>query len=312
MLLVFGSLNVDYVFALEHLPKPGETCLTSAHHLYSGGKGANQAVASARLDVPTIFYGCKGADGGGHFLTQRLSGQEDLTLRLQETQQAGTGSAFICVDKAGENLITVSIGANHFLEASSVSDEDLGNATVVLLQMEVDPAQNLILAKRAKAAGKTVILNYAPALDAARELLSFVSVIIVNEHELVMLLQACGHRGVRDHLQNTSALAVILDCCVITTLGDEGVLCVDQGRGRRLSALSITPVDTTGAGDAFVGAFAGLLSVGMTFDEALQSAVVAGSISCTALGAQDSYVNRATIMQYPVPAIERFNSFDAP
>lgn len=312
MLLVFGSLNVDYVFPLERLPKPGETHLTDSHRLYSGGKGANQAVASARLDVPTIFYGCMGVDGGGHFLRQQLSKEGRLSLRLQETQKAGTGSAFICVDEAGENLIAVSKGANHFLEASSVSEEDLSKATVVLLQMEVDPTQNLALAKRAKAADKTVVLNYAPALEDVSDLLPFVSVVIVNEHELIMLLRVCGHKGVRDHLQNASALALILDCCVITTLGASGVIGVNQGRGWRLSALAITPADTTGAGDAFVGAFAGLLSVGKTFDEALQYAVVASGDSCTKLGAQDSYARKSTLMQYPVPSIERFNSFDAP
>lgn len=312
MLLVFGSLNVDYVFPLERLPKPGETHLTDTHRLYSGGKGANQAVASARLDVPTILYGSKGADGGGHFLQQHLSREEGLTLRLQETPQAGTGSAFICVDDAGENLIAVSKGANHFLEASSVTDEDLAKATVVLLQMEVDLTQNLALARRAKTAGKTIVLNYAPALEGVGELLPYVSVIIVNEHELLMLLRVCGHKGVRDHLQNASALAVILECCVITTLGAGGALCVDKGRGWRLSALPITPVDTTGAGDAFVGAFAGLLSVGKAVDEALRCAIVASGHSCTKLGAQDSYARTSELMQYPVLAIERFNSFDAP
>lgn len=287
MLLVFGSANVDTVFNLKRLPMPGETLLTPTHAQFSGGKGANQAVAASRMNVPTLFFGCVGQDPSGDYLQKKLRA-ENIELHLHESVEATTGSAFICVDESGENFITVSQGANHHLKASLVRDEDLKRADVVLLQMEVDDAENLKLAKRAKALGKQVILNYAPALDIKKDLLTQCDILVVNQHELRLVAATYGL--VEESLQALSKeLSEALSLAMITTLGGDGVIVAVGEEVKALPAFQIQPIDTTGAGDAFVGCFAGFLSEGVSLIEAVEKAMIAAGLSCTKRGTQESY-----------------------
>ncbi|MGN6671276.1 MAG: PfkB family carbohydrate kinase, partial [Candidatus Nucleicultricaceae bacterium] len=202
--------------------------------------------------------------------------------------EAPTGSAFICVDGAGENFITVSQGANHHLKAELVRHEDLRRADIVLLQMEVDEAENLALSKRAKAFGKQVILNYAPASDIKKDLLTQCDILVVNQHELRLVAATYGL--VEESLHTLSKeLSAALSLTMITTLGGDGVIVSQGAEIKTLPAFQIHPIDTTGAGDAFVGCFAGFLSEGDALIEAVEKAMIAAGLSCTKRGTQESY-----------------------
>lgn len=287
MLLVFGSVNVDTVFNLKRLPTPGETLLTPHHTHFSGGKGANQAVAAARVNIPTSFFGSVGNDPSGMYLKDKLS-KESLELHLFESEKMPTGSAFICVDENGENFITVSQGANNHLQADHVSDHDLQRSEVVLLQMEVSADENLKLAKRAQGFGKQVILNYAPAVAVRRDLIQCCNVLIVNQHELRLVASSYGllDESLEDLVRS---LEEVLCLTVITTLGSDGVIVAKNGEIEKCPAFKVRPLDTTGAGDAFVGCFAGFVSEGLPMIQAIERAMIAAGLSCTKHGTQESY-----------------------
>lgn len=294
MLLVFGSTNVDDVFHLERLPLPGETLLADLHQQFAGGKGANQAVAACRLKIPTLFYGCVGDDSGGTFLKKALT-SEPLHLRLQETHRAPTGRAFIGVDQKAENFIVVSKGANQHLKAECVTEDDLDASNFILMQMEIDVEENMKLAKRGKRKNKTLVMNYAPSCDVHPNVLNMSDVLIVNEHELQMIAEAYNVKeksveGVCMHV------ARALQSVVVATLGKEGAIAVDGPSVYHQAAYLVTPKDTTGAGDAFSGTFAGCLSVGLSLEEALKNAVTVAGLSCTKNGAQASYPTLESVL----------------
>jgi len=283
VILVFGSLNIDLVFAVEALPRAGETVTARRFETLPGGKGANQATAAARAGAEVLMAGCVGDDGFGRSLLKALGGN-GVDVRLVRRVSAATGCAVVAVDAKGENQILVASGANALARAADVPDALLGPRTTLLLEREVEARESAALARRAKRRGARVILNLAPMGPVPEELLAASDVIVVNEHEAAMLLggePACASAA--------AAFASRRGITLIVTLGAEGAMAFrPDGPVLRVGALPVTPVDTTGAGDAFVGVLAAALDRGQALAEALRRASVAGALACLKEGAQSA------------------------
>ena len=292
MIVVFGSLNVDLVFPVEALPEPGETVLTEAYGTVPGGKGANQAVAAARaLGSPgeVMMVGCVGEDGFGAFVLDAMR-EAGVDVSPVIRTKRPTGCASIGVDREGRNAITVASGANLDAAASMVPDAWLETGTVLLLQNEVPMRENLALARRAAGRGARVILNAAPARPLpASDWAGLLDCLVVNETELESLAGSGPDAAL--------GLARALDTRVLATLGADGaVLTQSEGSGWRIGALPLERVvDTTAAGDGFLGALAAALQAGIDLPDALHRASIAGGIACTRPGAQPSLATRAEI-----------------
>jgi ribokinase len=295
MLLVFGSLNADMLFKVDTLPRPGETVLCPGYELAPGGKGANQAAAAAKAGAAVRMVGHLGDDSFGAFARDALETAGVDCSAVATTSAAATAIAVIGVDRAGENQIMVASGANLLTDAAQLSDAMLGaEGTTLLCQNEIRPEATSAAIRRASAAGARTILNLAPALTPPDEVLAALDLLVVNEIEAAMAMGAATLGD--DPLPSLRALASRHDLTVVMTLGAKGALAVDPaGGGFRVGPLRIQPVDTTGAGDAFVGALAASLDLGVALPDALVRASVAAGLACTRLGAQTSQPQRPEI-----------------
>lgn len=293
MILVFGSINLDIVFPLPSLPQPGETVLGQTYSLIPGGKGANQALAAARDGANVRLAGIVGRDSFADLALAALrAGGVDLSMLMHS--DLPTGCAAVCVAASGENLIAVAGGANGQASADIVPDAALGPETTLVLQMEVPAAANAELARRAKARGARVILNLAPAGELDTDLASQVDVLVVNEGEATTLARHLGLAAPTSPAL-TVRLATELRCTVVVTRGAAGCIAAAGQDTWNLPALPVTPVDTTGAGDAFVGVLAASLDRGATMPAALRRASIAGALACLARGAQPSFADHRSI-----------------
>lgn len=275
MIVVVGSVNRDLVVTSETLPGPGETVLGSGHIETAGGKGANQAVAAARLGASVSFVGRVGDDDAGRMLAAAFEADGVDIENLSMSEEAPTGLAVITVDESGENTIVVSPGANGLVGVGDVSDAGavLRSAAVTLLQLEIPLGT---VAEAAQTAGGTVILNAAPAQPLPEDLLAAVNVLVVNQSELEALA------GSQDP-DSAQRLPVPV---TVVTLGAEGAALVAGGSVTRFPAPRVDVVDTTGAGDAFCGALAVGIDAGLEITEALPRAVLVGALATTAVGAR--------------------------
>lgn len=257
---VIGSANVDEVVRCVALPRPGETILASDPQRLAGGKAANQAAALSRLGLATTLIARVGNDPSGEWLVNVLSQVGVDTSQIQR-DQAPTGTAYITVDEAGENIIVVARGANAHLDVSAV---DFSAYDVVLAQMEVDAAVVDMVAE----AAPRLVLNVAPARVVPEETLGRCAVVIANELEAAYLdVHSLAH-------------------CVVT-LGAGGAVHYAFGREvARATPPPVTVVDTVGAGDAFCAAYAAQYVQGVDLETALRFAVTAGALATRALGAQ--------------------------
>ncbi|WP_374446897.1 PfkB family carbohydrate kinase [Stella sp.] len=288
MILVFGSLNIDLAFALPHLPVEGETVLAPGYLPGPGGKGLNQAVAAARAGAVTAMYGRVGDDEFGRML-RRTMADERIAADGVATGRLPTGCAALAVAADGRNLIMVGSGANREASADQVPDAALGPGTTVLLQLEVPIADTAALAARARARGARVVLNAAPAAALPAAALATVDVLVVNEIEAAMLT------GIADAEAALAALARAGDGAAVLTRGAAGATALAGDRRWDVPALPIRPVDTVGAGDAFVGALAAGLDAGLDLPAALRRASVAGGLACLTPGAVAAMPDLAAI-----------------
>lgn len=287
--VVVGSLNQDITVRVPHLPSPGETVLGGDAVVGGGGKGANQAVAAARLGAVTAMVGRVGDDGAGAFLRERLVAEGIEVQHLAIDPERATGTALITVDTDAENAIVVSPGANHAMTPADVeqAEDVIAMGRVVLLQLEV-PLD--VVAAAAAAARGLVVLNPAPAARLSPEVLSAVDVLVPNEGELGVL--AGVERGVEEAARS---LAVGRD--VVVTLGSTGALAVTRHGAEHLApAPRVAAVDTVGAGDCFCGALGVGLAEGMDMEEAMRFATHAAAVAVTRFGAQDAMPTRAEVM----------------
>jgi ribokinase len=290
---VVGSANIDLTFRASWLPRPGETVFGSAFYQGFGGKGANQAVAAARLGATVSFVGRVGADDFGRATRVQLAREGiDITYLLTD-QDRPTGTAAILVDDAGENAIVGVPGANLGLtpEDARAAAELLRASAVVLAPCET-MIETLTEAFRiADDAGRTCALNPAPARDLPEALLRATDVCVPNETEL---RQLTGRTT--DSLADIAAAARLLRArgpeAVIVTLGERGALLVGSGEPVHIPPVPVTAVDTTGAGDAFCGALAAYLAEGDTLLAAATKANRVAAMSVTRPGAQASFPRR--------------------
>lgn len=281
MIVVFGSINLDLIFALDHLPSAGETVLGAAARIEPGGKGANQAVAAARDGATVLMAGCVGQDAlaDGALATLREAGVD-----LSRVTRGGlaTGCAAICTDPAGSNQIAVGSGANTLARAEQVEDAILTASTTLLLQMETDPQETAALIRRAQTRGCRIILNFAPARALDAGALRAVDLLIVNETEAAWL--AAQHGASADAAGLHGALCV----GVVRTLGARGAEWAAKDGGAHVAAYPVKVVDTTAAGDCFSGVLAAALGRGMGMTDAIGRASVAAGLCCGRAGSQNS------------------------
>jgi len=289
VILVFGSLNIDLVFKVAAPPRAGETVSAGSLATLPGGKGANQAVAAARAGGEVAMAGAVGDDAFGRSLRAALA-EAGVDQHLVRSVAEPTGTAAVAVDAGGENQILVAAGANALARAADVPEAFLGPRSTLLLEREVPAEESAALAARAKARGGRVILNLAPMGSVPAALLASLDVLVVNEHEVVLLPGA----GATE--REAAAFAAHHGLTLVVTLGAAGAAAYrPDGSSLRVGALAVTPVDTTGAGDAFVGVLAAALDRGHTLEDAMRRASVAGALACLKLGAQAALPTAAEI-----------------
>ncbi len=284
--VVVGSLNHDTTAFVDRLPVPGETVMASRHITDTGGKGANQAVAAARLGAEVSMVGRVGDDVPGQALLSVLDDEEiDRSAVVVDTRRP-TGAAFISVGSDGENMIIVSPGANAHVVPDDLPGGPLGSAGVVLAQLEI-PLDTV--ARAAELSSGTFILNPAPATQIPAELMAQVDILVPNRTEAELLSGAPASAGAEEQAR---AAARIGARAVVVTLGADGAYVWMEGVGHHLPAPEVEAVDPTAAGDAFCGALAAGLSQGLELIEAAEWAVLAGAVTVTRAGAQSALPTR--------------------
>jgi ribokinase len=284
---VMGSINQDFVLKVERRPQPGETVTNAELSTHNGGKGANQAAAAALLGASVTFLGRVGDDEFGEPLVQALQEKGIDTSLVERASGASTGAAFITVTPDGENAITVAPGANRSLAPEDVDAAAgaIGDARVFVAQMEI-PAHSVLRAVEISADKDTrALVNLAPMFEVPRELLEKLDPLVVNEHEAAFLLGR-EVEGVDGALSAAPELLSLGPRSAVITIGEDGAVLADGDSVYHFPAPEVEVVDTTGAGDAFVGALATQLARGASLQEAVAYAVRAGAAAVTKEGAQ--------------------------
>jgi ribokinase len=295
-LAVLGSLNIDISVAVQRLPAPGETVLGSGAVIASGGKGANQAVAAARLGAAVRMAGCTGDDDFARAARSALESNEVDVSGVRAIEGCATGMALITVDAAGENMITVAPGANRRAGDAEVAAALSGGCDLLVLSAEIPVGTLADALTRARAAGVMCLLNLAPARPEAAALLAGgVDWLVVNESEAGAILG----RGVSGL---AAAGAAARDLCglgarhAVVTAGSRGAALAGPAGVEMISALSVRSVDSVGAGDAFVAALAVTLAAGVPPADAVHAAGAAGATATTRRGTQDALPRPADIL----------------
>jgi ribokinase len=292
-IVIIGSVNMDLVVRCARLPRPGETVLGYDFRTLPGGKGANQAVAAARLGAAVEFVGCVGDDAFGAQSVAALRGEGIGVDHLGRVAGAATGVALIQVSDAGENSIAVAPGANHVLSVRHIDAAAARIATAAMLVCQLESPLDVVrrAIEVARAAGVPVLLNPAPAQPLPDTLLGMVSLLVPNEGEAAALAAITA-------VERATAVDAALALrgrgasTVLVTLGADGVLLADQGGCLRLPAYPARAVDTTGAGDAFVGALAAACAAGDDLHSAIDFAQRAAACSVERHGAQAAMARR--------------------
>lgn len=294
MIVVVGSLNLDLVARVQRMPRPGETVLALGYAEHAGGKGANQAVAAARAGARVAMVGRVGSDDAGARLRDGLAG-EGIDVAEVRRVDAPTGRALIEVDEDGQNRIVVVPGANHAWRAGDLPLGLLDGADLVVLQREVPDDVVVAAIHRARGAGARVLLNLAPAGPVAPEVLADVDVLVVNESEAADVAGTSEDEVAREPLAAARMLAQRVREQVVVTLGADGAVHAGRSGEGRVAGVPVEVVDTTAAGDAFVGALATRLADGAPIGEAVRFACAAGAEATTTAGAQPSLPAREAI-----------------
>mgnify|MGYP000061460328 CR=1 FL=1 len=298
-LIVLGSVKADHVLQVPSFPRPGETLHGRNYQIIPGGKGANQAVAAARLNADIGFIACVGDDGFGQNIRGVFAVDGIDISAVHMIENTPTGIAMIQVSDCGENSICIAAAANDALTAEVVNQHcaQIAAANYLLMQLETPLAGIEYAASIAKANGTQVILNPAPARALPDALLAMVDIITPNETEAEVLTGV----AVTDADSAAKAAQALHDkgiAIVMITLGSKGVYISQQGTGKIISGFKVTATDTTAAGDTFNGAFVTGLLEGKAIEDAVVFAHGAAAISVTRFGAQTSIPSRDEVEQF--------------
>lgn len=295
-IVVIGSCNTDMVISLERLPLPGETLIGGEFFMNPGGKGANQAVAAARLGGHVSFVAKVGLDSLGKKALEQYKVEGIDISHISTSESQPSGVALIMVDAHGENSIAVASGANASLGVKDIdhAKETIAQSAIVLMQLETSLATIEYAARIAKDMGKKVILNPAPAQVLPDSLLKNLYMIIANETEAEYIagIQITDMDSVARAADIISAKGVD---CIIITLGSRGAFVKEKGRYHQIPAHKVKAVDATAAGDTFCGAICVALAEGKSLTEAVEFANRCASITVTRMGAQSSLPYRREI-----------------
>ncbi|MCC2632757.1 MAG: rbsK [Ramlibacter sp.] len=281
-IVVFGSMNMDLVVRVARAPRGGETLHGLSFFTNPGGKGANQAVACARQGARVAMVGCVGEDDFGKTLRNALAA-DGIDVAHVRAAEASTGVAVVMVDAEGENRITIVPGANDLLKAEPEAFE----GQFLLLQCEVPMAEMVLAARAMRAKGATVVLNPAPVCRLPDELWSLIDILVMNEIEAAEL----AGRPVADPAGAAAAAYSLRrrgPSTAIVTLGSQGVVVADEAGCRHFPALAVRVVDTTAAGDTFIGALCAARVAGNSMDAAVMRGIQAATLCVTRVGAQAS------------------------
>lgn len=290
-IVVVGSLNMDLVARSPRLPNPGETLLGSDFRTFPGGKGANQAVAAARVGGIVSMIGRVGVDDFGAALLGNLAANGVNAANVRRDPDYPSGVALITVSDEGQNTIIVISGSNWRVSPADIAESsaEFENASVLLLQLETPLPAVQRAAEEARRRGVRVVLNPAPARPLEPELLRLVDVLTPNQSEATLLTGESDPEAAARKLLEAGVRSVIV------TLGEEGVLVLEEAGSARIPRHEVKAVDTTAAGDAFVGAFAVALGMGRSVIESARWGNAAAAVSVTRPGAQPSLPTRAEV-----------------
>lgn len=294
-IVVLGSLNMDLVVRAPRHPQPGETLIGGEFQTFPGGKGANQAVAAARLGAEVWMIGRVGRDAFGDALLRTVQQDGVNTTFIRQDEQATTGVALITLDAAAQNTIVVAPGANMRVTPQDVieSESAFDRADLLLMQLECPLEAVETAARIAHQHGMQVVLNPAPARRLPATLLAQTDYLLPNQPELRLLAE-----GETDVKRAAACLLANGVRNLIVTLGEEGALLITPEIEEKLAAFSVEVVDTVAAGDAFAAAFCVALAEGKPLQEAVLWGNAAGAIAVTRPGAQPSMPTRAELLQF--------------
>lgn len=298
-ILIVGSLNMDFVIDVEEMPKVGETIICKEFELFPGGKGANQAYAIGKLGGEAVMIGAVGKDPYGERLIQNLNSVGVSTRGIEIIDNCSTGTAFITVNKNGENSIIVIPGANNRITKEMI-DKNIKliyDCDIVIMQLEIPMEIVMYVSKIAKQNGKTVILDPAPALeDLPDELLRNVDIIKPNETEL-KTLTGINTDSVKNIVLASRVLIKKGVGVVIVTLGSRGSMLITNDMYKHFTVKEVKAIDSTAAGDSFTAAFALYRSKGKTCEEAIEFGNRVSTVVVTRKGAQTSVPNYDEIVE---------------
>ncbi len=295
---VLGSINVDSILHIDNLPKPGETIQMNSFSKAAGGKGANQAVAAARSKAQTSFIGRIGDDANGNFMLKQLKDNQINVDHVTVSPKKDTGQAYILLQKSGQNSIIVQAGANFLVTPADVkkAKTTIQASDFVVTEFETPVSGAIEAFKIAHEANKTTILNPAPAhKEIPKELLSLTDVITPNEteSELISGIKVTDIDSMKESAKFYHDLGI---ACVIITLGSKGSFVSYKGENEQIPAFKVEAVDTTAAGDTFIGALSAELKTDFSnLHEAIVYASKASSLTVQKLGAFPSIPDRDEI-----------------
>ncbi|HKG53285.1 MAG TPA: ribokinase [Anaerolineales bacterium] len=296
-ILVVGSLNADLVVQVPRFPQPGETISGSDLQIIPGGKGANQAVAAARQGTSVSMLGRVGNDSFGPELIHNLKQNNVETSHVQINPGSATGTAIIAVDATGQNNIVLSPGGNGQVRPTDVANVSFSDYKLLLIQLEIPLEAVTSAAQRARESGLRVLLNPAPARSLPEELISLSDFILPNESELSLLTNQSVH-DISSAEKAAKALLAGGAQNVIVTLGANGALIVNKDIKKHIPSFDVQVVDTTAAGDAFIGGFASALLSNKSLEEAVRYGCACGALATTKFGAQPSLPTREEVDRF--------------
>lgn len=293
---VLGSINLDAVARVDDLPRPGETVAGLSLELFLGGKGANQAVAAARMGAPTRLMGAVGGDDSGKSLKAKLAGYGVQVADVMELEGVPTGQAHVWVANSAENMIVVTAGANAMVTPQHVSATPIEGQRVLLCQLETPATAIETLFRTGAAKGALRILNAAPALPQGAALFPLTDILILNQTELATYAKL---QNEPQRLEDVSVAARKLmsrpDQTIIVTLGSAGVAAVRRDEAFLVEGKKVKAIDTVGAGDCFCGSLAAALASAMDLREAVELANGAAALSVQKAGAAPSMPSRREV-----------------